>query len=200
MILAGVFVGGRTPEIEWLDARSNASNLNTYTFTLVPLGVEHSSRLIVVGVSSLSTDSVTVNGVSASLVAVEGTGTELWQASVPTGTEVSIVVSVSPAASRCMIEVWGIRYLRSHTAITPGNSSGSPSASVSLSVPSRGVFVGYATANATIDWTGASENHESVVETVRFSGASGSSATASTIDVEAVLSGGTVSVVAAAWR
>lgn len=127
----------------------------------------------------------------------------MWQASVPTGTTATVVVtSGTVAASRCMIEVWALRYIRSHTAVASGNSNVSDPAVVALSVPARGVVAAYALANGAVDWTVPTSDHGSSVEGVFYGAASGVYATAQTVNVTAGDSGatGVPTIVAATWR
>lgn len=204
MMLPGVVIGGRPPEIEWTHTASSSANATSYTFNSVALGVEHSSRLIVLGATARGILGITVNGVAATRVITPPTNfLEMWQAPVPTGTSVTVVVTSSAvSANRCMIEVWALRYLRSHTAADAVNGTSADPAVAALSVPSRGVVTAYALANGSLAWTEPLSDHGASVESVFYGAASAAYTSPATVNVTVGDSGaaGVPSLVAATWR
>lgn len=204
MIFPGVVIGGRLPEIEWTHTASSTSNATSYTFNSVALGVEHPSRLIAIGATARGILGITIGGVAATRAITPLTNfLEMWQAAVPTGATATVIVTSSAvAADRCMIEVWALRYLRSHTAVAAANGTAAEPSVAALSVPSRGVVAAYAIANGAVAWTEPTGDHGASVEGVFYGAASAAYAVAATVNVTAGDSGaaGVPSLVAAAWR
>ena len=203
MMLPCVVIGGRPPEIEWTHTSSSSANATSYTFNSVALGIEHSSRLIVIGATARGILGITVGGVAATRVISPLTNfLEMWQAAVPTGSTATVIVTSSAvAADRCMIEVWALRYLRSHTVAAAAHGTSADPSVAAIAVPARGVVAAYALGNGAIAWTEPASDHSSSVEGVFYGGASASYAAATTIKATVCDrgAGGVPSLVAAAW-
>jgi len=101
------------------------TNLTTYTFNNVKIGRPDPSRLIVVAIhgedsaASFNLNSGTIGGDASDIIltgAVNLTiNTGLMQLAVPVGEELTVTGTYSEATSGCMIGVYAIYNLKSHT-------------------------------------------------------------------------------------
>jgi hypothetical protein len=165
-----LFISGRLPTIDWTYDSVQSGASASYTFT-VNIGAEAPSRLCVFGVDAVGfpISSVTVNGVAATSLIGVGTNTRLIAVPIPTGTTASVVVNLTGAAgTTASVSAWAIKGLRSQTAVASASSLLSPS-TFSLSVPSNGVAIGYATnvAATTFTWTGIASDFASTTSVIR---------------------------------
>lgn len=145
---AGGF-GGAVPANAHL--YSNYSVTTGVTFSGVPLGVEHASRFIVVGVNSGNANAAQITGVTvAGVTATKLTETSaaawfhntLWIAAVPTGTSGSVVITNSSATWN-NTSVMAL-YLASGTPVATANDINGTTVDVSANVTGpKGVAVGY---------------------------------------------------------
>ena len=144
----------------------NVTNLTTYTFSSMALSTAATSRQIVVCIGGSgagaprSVSACTVGGVSASLVVAEqhsgGTDyfTEIWVASVPTGTTGDVVVTCSST-----MDFVGAGTFAIYDAAIGASSTGSTetdAGNVSMTVPANGVIVGGTFSNSNtggVTWT-----------------------------------------------
>jgi hypothetical protein len=148
----------RAVTIAFTDQTSSTTDLTTYTFSSRAIGDAAGDRKVVVAAVgqrvSASIASVTVGGISASLVIAQpvndGSRTvELWQAAVPTGTTADIVVTFNTGASaHCGIGVWAVYGAGSAAHDTLG-SIASPGTGT-IDVPGGGVLIG-ATMDNSVD-------------------------------------------------
>jgi hypothetical protein len=184
---------------------------STFTYTGQSIGPEYPTRLIVVGVASLTispVSSVTVGGIAATLVtrATGAFNVEFWQADVPTGTTASIVVTTPPTGSnqRMSVSTWALYDLHSHTVAATADSTASPG-SVSITIRPRSVVLAMATNNqsaATFAWDQPGEDYQTnislggLVPRTGFSAITGSTS----ISVTYAPSASTPVLLAASWR
>lgn len=168
--------------ISFTDSASDGSDGTGYTFSARSLGAAASDRFIVVGAgqrnSGQTVSSLTIGGVSASLIKrqVGASGfnvTELWGATVPTGTTGDITVTWSASVVRCAIAVHRIVNLTSTTPTFTVGSTTDPM-SVLINVEGGGVAVAfsYGGVNGTNTWTGLTEDVDALVESQCYSAAS----------------------------
>ena len=154
----------------------SVTDLTTYTFSGLAIGTAAPDRKVVVivsgSVASRSVSSVTVGGISATLVKSQ-TDTnaiiEIWQAVVPTGTTGDVVVVWSGAMTRCGVGVWAV-YEAAIAAFDTGSSNADPMTDT-LNCPANGVVIGGATNSNTVSahaWTGITENFDDLVESVTY--------------------------------
>lgn len=130
---------------------SNFSVTTGATFSSVPLGEEHASRYIVVGVNSGNANAAEITGVTvAGVTATKLTETPpaaylhntLWIAAVPTGTSGSVVITNSSATWN-NTSVMAL-YLSSGTPVATANDINGTTVDVSANVTGpKGVAVGY---------------------------------------------------------
>lgn len=167
------------------------TNLTTFTFSSADLSIAGADRKIVVGISANGTtgsarsvSSMTINGVSASLVVAHQNTTEsqyvseMWAADVPTGATGDIVITWNAAMLRCGIGVYAI-YGAGSSAYDTGSSSANPMTDT-LNIPAKGVAIGEASeANwATFGWTNLTEDFDVIIESsASHTGASAAFAT-----------------------
>ena len=163
-------------------------NRTTYTFSSVALGTASTTRAVYVwstaqgpSVSAFNINTMTVGGVSASLVQVADSSAEpqymgeLWRADVPTGTTGDIVVTWNSGVSQCGVSVWSVDGDHEEFAIATDLSNSTSSVSFT-NVPDNSVILaGRGSAfTGTHIWTGdVTENVDQTIEgTVRHSAAS----------------------------
>jgi hypothetical protein len=176
----------------YLQTAADSANASTYTYTSQSLGAAAADRYIVVGVASrigaasLTLSSLTVGGVTATIVdqrsatgvASGGTATTLGAlaiAAVPTGTTGNVVVNLSATALRCVVSMWRFDGLASATAFAAGDSAAT-APTINLDIPANGAAVGIITAgysgSLTASWTGLTEQYDATTEALAVSSAS----------------------------
>lgn len=199
--------------LTFLTSSVSTSDLTTYTYSAVAIGTAHFNRHIVVGILFDATDdyppaSVTIGGVSATLVKGQSSLAALYIAKVPTGTTADIVVTYATAAVRSAIGVWRLDGLASATPHATGGASSSAGGplGVSIAMPAQGVALAIAVAStntAVFGWLSATQDFSTAVEAARISsGASatgGVSASVQQMGVSVGAAGPTVTVAAASW-
>ena len=155
------------PILTFTHSASSSSNLVTYTYTTVALGMESADRRIIVAAHTdvgggLLPISAVVNGVSATLV-VNRAGVGLFIADVPTGTSVTVTITFSGTATRSAMGVWAITGM-SRPSPSFTNSNGGTGTSVTTSVAaSKGeaVVAAISHANTTgFTWSGGTERYD----------------------------------------
>lgn len=170
----------------YLQATTDTSDTNSYTFASQNLGTADAGRYIIVSIisrkatTSATISSVTIGGVSATITKqVTNTASNtnvagIAIANVPTGATGDIVVTLSATMLRCAIGVYRATGLASVTAYD-SDSSTATDPSVSLDVP-IGFAVGVglsAVSGGSASWTGLTENFDASLETyVNYTGAS----------------------------
>lgn len=203
----GALAGSR---LTFLTSEVDTTNATAYTYTAVALGAAHFNRRIVVGILYDATDdapaaSVTVGGVSATLVASQSSAVALYIALVPTGTTGDIVVTYAGAANRSAIGVWRLDGVTSNTAHDTEGFQGAGSAMfVPINVPSGGAALAVASlsSSASMTWDAdLAEAFDRTVESARtFSGGAATSAVAALLAASISYSSGpTATIVAASW-
>ena len=153
-MLTGKLMGaggvGGVPDSGWLYSSTGAGV--TDTFSNVPLGEEHSSRYIVVGVGCevgniATATAVTVGGISATKLADSGSDAwfslSMWGASVPSGTTGTVVVTKNGGVGAA-VSVMGL-YVKSATPTdTVGNRNTDPSNVSVNTVGPKGIVATFA--------------------------------------------------------
>jgi hypothetical protein len=151
----------------------------TYTFTDMAIGTAADDRVVVVGFNTRAIPGITsivIGGVTATSIASQASGSSkvwMYAAVVPTGTTATIVCTFSGTISRCGI---GVISIYGASGVTPEDTAGSAidPASATLTIPVKGVAVGFVYANnaASFTWTGLTEGYDTAVEsTLIHSGA-----------------------------
>ena len=133
-----VFMGdeGPAPAFSYRSNYDDTSNATNYSFASCDLGTPHSSRLIVVGVKTIgstSVSSMTIGGIAATLAITSGSAArsaELWYALVPQGLTGTIAVNGSGASTAMRIYVWA----GYPSSATPVAAIGDNAASASLAI------------------------------------------------------------------
>jgi len=145
-------------DIQFTDSDVSGTITDEYTFAGKDIGAVASDRVIAVGVGTSSgtnaavISSVTIGGISATKAissnAEENSLSDIWYATVPTGTTATVVVTYTLEQQRCGIGVWAVY-----------NSSGAPTAtaednqdiadasavtSTTINVPANGGVLAYA--------------------------------------------------------
>lgn len=159
----------------FLQAATSASDLTTYTFSGQNLGAADAGRYIVVGVQArgtatpLALSSVTVGGVSATIVAQQANSANIAAlviAAVPTGTTGDIVVTFSVVVLRCAIQAYRVLGIDSATASDTGASTAADP-TTSLDIPAEGVAIGACMSGGVdmrVTWTGLTEDYDATTE------------------------------------
>ena len=168
-MITAQLIGSKLPSIAFGGtAASGPTNTGAFTFTAVPIGAAAASRLVVIGIVSITTAAiatVTIGGIAATLLVRAGTSfpVEFWTAMVPTGTTATIVCTTTAALfNRVSVTTWALTNLRSTTALSTANSIASPG-SVSLTTSPRGFMIALATNNinaGTFTWGAAGEDYQ----------------------------------------
>ena len=172
--LSGFMAGGSGATVTFTASAVDSVDRSTYTYTSQSIGTEAADRIVVVAVTYTTTasiSSVTINLVSATqVVAATGSGgqkIELWKASVPTGTSVTIIVVHPGTSDRGSIGVWAV-YGASSTTYDTGSKTAADPLSDTVNIPTGGVVIAAAANNDagtdTYTWTGLDENYDALVE------------------------------------
>ena len=186
--LTGVIVGaGRGPfsltygSVATIDLPSSTHSFTGMTIGAAPTGVE--TRHIVVSIGMMhnsgagTVSSVTVGGISATLVVTRGSvsaGASVWIyiAEVPTGATATVTIAMSGATS-----LGAATYiLRNRDTTTATVSSTAQSPSLNLNIAAGGAAIGVSMVrDGTVStWTGLTENFDTDTRSGEwFSGASG---------------------------
>ncbi len=169
----------------FIQARTDTTDTNVYTFSAQSFGPESSDRHIIVTVvsrksgASTTISGITIGGVTATIVRqVTNTVTNtdvagIAIASVPTGATGDIVVTFGATMVRCAIGVYIARNLTSITS-SDNDSSTAADPTVTLDIPADGfaIGVGLTAAASSAAWTGLNENFDSTLESfVTYTGA-----------------------------
>lgn len=194
--LAGFNAGGGSSfALSYLGEAGDGTDLTAYTFASKTLGDAAADRKIIVGVvrdggSARTVSTLTVGGVSASLLIAQAGGVntvsaEMWWATVPTGTTGDIVVTFSGGASRCGINWWRLVGAGAAAYDTGSNTTaGATSLADTLNIPAGGgaLAISDNKDNATTTWTNLTKRGTDLVieGTSKMSGADASFAAAQT--------------------
>tara|TARA_R110002020_G_scaffold467684_1_gene691461 strand:+ start:358 stop:1017 length:660 start_codon:yes stop_codon:yes gene_type:complete len=173
-MLMPIFTPFKKPVVTGSFASSGVStaDLAAYTFSGVALGTAATNRHIVIaattaGGSAADASSVTVGGVSASLVVrasgSDHTRAELWIASVPSGTTGDVVITWSGTKDRCGYAAWAMYGASASASDTATDSDTTPS--FTIDVPANGYLIAGAGFNGpssvpTATWTGVTEDYD----------------------------------------
>lgn len=175
-----------SPVVSYRTQSLDATDLTTYTHSSLDIGTASAGRYVIVGIwqtnstAARTASSVTIGGVTAtfldrSQIATGATrfGTkEYWIANVPTGTTGNVVVTWSGACQRSSVDVWAVYNLKSTTlADSQADTTNLTTSTVTISIPSGGFALAFATGNSspTYTWSSASERSDALVETVGVS-------------------------------
>ena len=190
LVLLTVAPSFAATDITFLQATSSTADTNSYTFAGQNLGTASADRCIVVEVASrraaatvTTVSTLTVAGSSASILkqlSVEeaGAASVFAIAAVPlaAGTSVDVVVTFSASMTRARIAVSTLTGAADCTTVSDSDESEATDPSVALDIPANGSAVaicGLSDATATSTWTGLTERHDAVVESLfSVSGAS----------------------------
>ncbi len=160
---------------QFLQTANNTADQASYTFSSQNLGVANAERYIIATIHSrkagaaMTIDSVTIGGVSASIV-VQKTNTVVNSnvvaiaiAKVPTGTTGDVVVNLSTTVLRCAINLY--RAVGIIPTAFDSDESGATNPAVTLDVPRGGLVIGAGVDTNAATWTGLTEDIDATVET-----------------------------------
>lgn len=155
---------------------NNGSALTTYTYTGVSFSTAAAGRKIVVsvhaGFGGTTVSTLTIGGISATFIQRANAGSnyvvEMWEATVPTGTTGTIVVTWNAGQNFCSVGVWAV-YNAAATYSAAAVSSADP-LSASVAIPANGCSIAAAhTADAaTATWTTLTENYDERADPTTF--------------------------------
>ena len=151
--------------VTFTDSSVNSSGATAYTFSSQAIGTASSDRVVAVGVSAGNSaagiNTLTVGGVSAvkAIDATNSTETELWYASVPSGTTADIVVTFSSSKGRCGIGVWALTGV---TGVGATNTSTSSTATLTVSGRAKDIILAVygGKDHASVTFTGLTEDYD----------------------------------------
>jgi plastocyanin len=178
--------GAAAATMTYESSATEASGGTTITYTAMAIGAADANRVVAVvfscraGAPSMVTSGVTIQGIAATQVSgaagTNGTiqgGTDIWYASVPTGTTANVVVTWSSGTTATAAKAMRI------ITTTPAPTSASGTASTgtvaslntSITVPSNGVGLAYTYAQSgpTVTWTNATSDDATVMSGGRTS-------------------------------
>ena len=144
----------------------NSAAQSSYTFSSQAIGTASADRVVVVGTSggSGATDAVssmTIGGVSAvkAIGIVNSTGTEIWYATVTSGTTASVVVNWGGTKSRCGIGVWALTGV---SGVGATNSSTSSTSTLTVSGNEKDIVIVMwgGKDNSSVSMSGVTENFD----------------------------------------
>jgi hypothetical protein len=170
------------------DTSADLTTQTTYTFAAQALGAAAADRLIVVAISisdCVSIDSVTIGGDAMTEVVQESQSadppvTAIFQRAVAAGETADIVITASDAARGCVIGVFSMIGLQSHTAVDSDVDNGTDStASVTLTTQAGDFVVASVATNPgerNFTWSGGVTKR---IESQFGSGSDGSGSVAS---------------------
>jgi hypothetical protein len=179
-----VFAQAMTFEDEITDISQQAGGV--YTFSAADIGAAADGRLVVVGchasgVGMTALTSATIGGVNAPII-VQGTNTAtvaiialVCDAAV--GTTADIVLTWNSGGNRCTIGIYTMTGLNSTTVSDFASSvvDGTATRTAAITVPSGGLIVAAASADASADafaWTNVNEQYDVQAESLdTYSGA-----------------------------
>lgn len=176
--IVGLTSGGGGLALAWTANADDNTAQTTYTFSSIAIGVADANRVVAVGfwwrtgADAEVVSSMTIGGVTASQASgaystrADGAlnNTDIWYASVPTGTTATIVVGVSGGGgSRAAISTYRIiTTTPTPTNTTFGIGAAETVTSGTLTIPSGGAgFAMYGSRNAFgsgVTWTNATRD------------------------------------------
>tara|TARA_R110000772_G_scaffold233395_1_gene344960 strand:+ start:105 stop:773 length:669 start_codon:yes stop_codon:yes gene_type:complete len=143
----------------------NSGSQSSYTFSSQAIGTASSDRVVVVGVtagnSPADVSSMTIGGVGAAhaVSRTNSTETEIWYATVPTGTTASVVVNFSGGKGRCGIGVWALTGV---SGVGATNSSTSSTSTLTVSGNEKDIVIVMwgGKDNSSVSMSGVTENFD----------------------------------------
>lgn len=198
------------PSVVYQTNVGSTSDLTTYTFTAAAIGTASPNRAVVivaatVGAALRTISTVTIGGVSASLVKQQTQGfsdTEMWIAAVPTGTTGDIVVTYSAGTLRCGVGVWAVYNLQSMTALTTSGSTASPN-SLNLNTTANSIVIagcGTTSGGTSFSWAGVTERYDADFDITQTGGDATISTPETPRTITATVGAGTLTGVAACFK
>lgn len=128
-----VVIGKPPATLALVDTSAVATTSTTHTHSGLSFGAVGADRVLVACIAynaAAAISSVTIGGVSATRVgpsgAASGWPTEMWRATVPTGTSGSVVLNISSAADNSAVALVRMEYLNSATPNATDSDNASP--------------------------------------------------------------------------
>lgn len=199
--------GGVTFSAAWVSHAEDTVGGSPITYSALSFGVADVNRVIVVqicnraGATSALIASVTIGGISATQVSgaladTGGTGlwvSDMWQATVPTGTSGNVVVTYANSSTRSAVDLYRIvTATKTATAAVSAQNAATSAGltSPSITVPVGGVaisiFGSRGPASGTdVTWTNATKDFSAI----QFGGAATASAATTTASGSTTISG-----------
>jgi hypothetical protein len=183
LALSGADGSRRTdvPTLNYNGVAVDISDLASYTFPAMPIGPADATRYVVIGVStnsaaSRSISGVSIGGVAATLLVSNGSTTTpsaIFGRAVAAGETADIVVTIGGGVvTRCTVTSWSL-----YNLITPGVGGDTIAVltdSGLIDLFPAGIAVAQAFDSSSAgepNWTGAMQDHNTIVQTSRASGA-----------------------------
>lgn len=217
--IVGLTSGGGGLALAWTANADDNTAQTTYTFSSIAIGVADANRVVAVGIwyrpgaDSEVISSITVGGVSASQVSgarsTRADGalsiSDIWYASVPTGTTATIVAVMGGGGpARCGISTYRIiTTTPTPTGATFGIGLAETSTSGTLTIPSGGAgFAMYGsrmTIGSGTTWTNATKDYDVEIPVNAATVSSAKITATNAITAVGNSGGGGSSVSCAAW-
>lgn len=217
--IRGLTSGGGGLALAWTADAEDGTNQTTYTFSSVAIGVADANRIVAVGVwyrsdsDSELINSMTIGGVSATQVSgarsTRSDGalaiSDIWYASVPTGTTATIVIVLGGGGpARLGISTYRIiTTTPTPTGATFGIGVAETSTSGTLTIPSGGAGFAMYGSRMTIGtgttWTNATKDYDVEIPVNAATVSSAKITATNAITAVGNSGGGGSSVSCAAW-
>lgn len=190
-------VGGLNTKVTFTDSDSTNTNQSTYTRTGVPFLTASARRLVIVGfrcsnlTANLSAPSAcTIGGVSATLILQDPAGTalshrQIWAAAVPSGTSGTVTITRAANMTGQVFFAWVGENLKTFTNVGTLVTANADPSSGSLTTLPGGIAVafGLATSASGFTWTNLTEDVDSTLGTISYTGASQSKIATSSVTI-----------------
>ena len=178
---------------------ADATDATNFTFAGLSLGAADATRKIVVtafsrksnGSVSVLPTNISVGGITASKIVEQliedspgspvESGTAMWWAEVPTGTNADVIVNYDGTQLRAAVSIYrivgdGVELVATDTDSVDGGSA--LSTSLTVNAGGSAIHALVSTGIETVTWTGPTEDADNSIESFTYSSASGASATA----------------------
>ena len=201
MFIATAAIGGLNTKVTFITSDATNTNQTTYTSPSFSTLTANARRLIIIGfrctnltatLTAPSSCTVTPNvgsAVAATKILQNPVGPDalafeqIWAAQVPTGTSATVAITRAANMTGQVAIIWVGENLKSSTVVGSVISSLADPASASLTVQAPGfaVGMGVATSAGSFAWTNLTEDVDSDISNVSYTGAHQSKVTGSSL-------------------
>jgi hypothetical protein len=202
--MGNAVMGGLDTTVTYITSHGTNTNQSTYTSPSFSTLTASARRLVIIGFretnltannSPPSSCTVTPNvgsAVAASLIEQDPPGAistgfrQIWAAAVPTGTTATASIVRAANMTGQVFLVWIGEDLRSFTAIDSitGTTADPSTGTLTTAGPGFAIGMGFATSASGFAWTNLTEDVDSTLTTISFTGASRNKVGATSVAIE----------------